>query len=287
MGHDTHDVNGDDKDQDEPAESKVSFKRHRGKEDAAPSSGSNDKSQHELGAVFESLRSEIARNVQSRIESLYTRTDARFSEVLQEMRGLGQKLELVLDALKDQGARHAIVEGRATSDSHRRHLELAQDYRRLVQQDLRILVRLLCPKHGNEGEMELTRRRAKVVSRLVETLFQPLDQPLATKPEQIVAKLREWDPGLAADEAQFRGHFNMVFRKAAEIREGVVHLPLTAHLDFGVELAALPRGHYQTWNPEPADGTRPEFLIAPAYVVNADWPQSLTTPIVFVAPAVN
>ncbi|MER5214139.1 hypothetical protein ABT063_27100 [Streptomyces sp. NPDC002838] len=254
--------------------------------------GGQAKSQRELEALCHQLRTEIAGDVRSQIQFLTTRTDRKADDVLREVHALGEQLgavarnvQLIVDALRDQGVRDAFDGGSATSDIHHRHLDLAKNYSRLVRQDLRQLVRPLCPQQGDEGAMELARRRAHVVSQLVVTLFQPLDQPLSTEREQIVAELRA--SGLATDVAQFRGQFDAVFRKAAELRDGVADLPITAHLDFAVDLTALPADHYQAWNGEQADGTRPEFLIAPAYVMEGDRPRNFTKPIVFVAPAVG
>ncbi|MBM9507943.1 hypothetical protein [Actinacidiphila acididurans] len=268
------------------------FRRQDGPDgrDAAPaSSGRKGVSQRDLEAVRQRLRAEIAADVQRQIESAAARTDRRLDEVLAAVRGLSARLEAVarnvdslMDALRDQGVRDAIDGGRATSDFHRRHLDLAQSYGRLVQQDLRMLVRPLCPRLDGEGEAELARRRAMVVGELVMMLFHPLDQPVAVSQEDIVAELR--DHGLATGAVQFRAQFDAVFRRAGELRDGVAALPFTAHLDTGVDPAALRADQYQPWNRELADTGRPEFVVAHAYVVAGDRPQALTQPIVFLAP---
>lgn len=261
-----------------------------GRDAAAAAPGRKGVSQRDLEAVRQGLRAEIAGDVRRQVEWLAARTERRFDEVLAAVRGLGERIDAVardvdalLDALRDQGVRDAIDGGRATSDFHRRHLDLAQGYGRLVRQDLRMLVRPLCPRLDGEGEAALARRRAMVVGELVMMLFHPLDQPVAVAQEDIVAELR--DHGLATGAVQFRAQFDAVFRRALELRDGVGALPFTAHLDTGVDLAALRADQYQPWNRELADTGRPEFVVAPAYVVAGDRPQALTQPIVFLAAA--
>ncbi|MFC9682471.1 hypothetical protein [Streptomyces sp. NPDC056948] len=251
--------------------------------------GKKDKNQRDTAAWCRWLREQVAEDIKRQTEALTTRTDARTEALLRRVDGLGERLdavarnvELLLDALRDQGVRDAIDAGRATSDVHRRHLELAQTYRTLVTQALRDLGRLLCPKDGDEGRTELARRRAQAVAHLVVLLFQPLDQPMSSTPEEIVARLRAL--GLATEGTQFRGQFAAVFRRAAELREGMAGLALTAELDFAVDLTGLPADHYQPWEQQQADDVQPEFLIAPAYVVGGDRPQRLSRPIVFVTP---
>ncbi|MFJ8718102.1 hypothetical protein ACIRD9_33865 [Streptomyces violaceus] len=251
--------------------------------------GRKDKHQRDTAAWCRWLREEVAEDMIRQTDALTTRTEARTDAVLRAVGGLGERLdavarnvELLLNALRDQGVRDAIDAGRATSDVHRRHLELAHTYQTLVTQSLRELGRLLCPKDGDEGRTELARRRAQAVAHLVVLLFQPLDQPMSGAPEGIVARLREL--GLATEGAQFRGQFAAVFRRAAELREGVAGLALTAELDFAVDPTALPADHYQPWEQQQADDAYPEFLIAPAYVVGGDRPRSLSRPIVFVTP---
>ncbi|MFE7541650.1 hypothetical protein [Streptomyces platensis] len=277
----------------------MNFWNRGGQDGTAPSSGGKDQSLRELKDLFRKLRTEIDEDVRGQVQSLATRTDRSVQDVLDAVHGIDVRLDVVsrnveamaqnvgllLDTLRNQGVREAIDEGRATSNTHHRHLELAKVYDRLVRQDLRQLVRLLCPQQSNEGEADLARRRADVVSKLVVSLFQPLDQPMYLEQEHFVAERREL--GLAADTAQSRGLFDSVSRKAAELRDGVACLPFTAHLDFSIDIAALPADHYTAWDQRWADGGHPEFLIAPAYMVGGDRPRNLTKPIVFVTPSVG
>ncbi|MET9734613.1 hypothetical protein ABZZ79_29450 [Streptomyces sp. NPDC006458] len=256
------------------------------------SSSKRDKDQRDLETGFHSLRTELHEGLQRQSEFLVTQTRLRGEAVLkavdalaERLDGVAQKLDLLLDALRDKGVRDAIDDGRATSDKHHRHLELAQKYQTLVRQDLLTLGRLLCPKQAEEDDMELARRRARAVAQLVEQLFQPLGEPLTKQPEDVLARLREL--GHATDEAQFRGQFSAVFRKAADLRGTVADLSLTAELDFSVDVTDLPTGEYQVWNPSPPEGASPEFLVAPSYGVVGDRPQTYSAPFVFVAPAVG
>ncbi|MGX5213850.1 hypothetical protein ACWKT3_35030 [Streptomyces violaceus] len=251
--------------------------------------GRKDKHPRDAAAWCRWLREEVAEDINRQTEALATRTEARTDAVLRAVGGLGERLdavardvELLLNALRDQGVRDAIDTGRATSDVHRRHLELAKTYRTLVTQSLRELGRMLCPKDGDEGRTELARRRAEAVAHLVVLLFQPLHEPMSSPPEEIVARLHAF--GLATEGAQFRGQFAIVFRRAVELREDVASLALSAELDFSVDPTALQPDHYQPWEQQQADDAHPEFLIAPAYVVGGDRPRSLSRPIVFVTP---
>ncbi|MFI6376951.1 hypothetical protein [Streptomyces sp. NPDC050546] len=249
--------------------------------------GRKERNKRDTAAWCLWLREQVAEDIKRQSATLTTRTEARTEALQRSVDSLGKRLDavarnvdLLLDALRDQGVRDAIDAGRATSDVHRRHLELAQTYRTLVTQALRDLGRLLCPKVGDEGRTELARRRAQAVAHLVALLFQPLDQPMSSTQEEIVDRLRAF--GLATEGTQVRGQFAAVFRRAAELREGVAGLALSAELDFAVDLTALPADHYQPWEEQQADDAQPEFLIAPAYVVGGDRPQSLSRPIVFV-----
>ncbi|MFF0203775.1 hypothetical protein [Streptomyces sp. NPDC005017] len=262
-----------------------------------PSSAKRDKYQKDLDDWFQWLRAELQEDLrqQSRFLVAQTRNRAdglrqaldaladRLDGVDRKLDGVDRKVDRLLDALRDQGVRNAIDDGRATSDKHRRHLELAQKYQTLVRQDLLVLGRLLCPK-GEDGT-DLTRRRAQVVAQLVEQLFHPLDEPMSKQSDDVLGRLTEL--GHETEAAQFRGLFGAVFRKAAELRGTVAGLPLTAELDFAVDVSVLPADEYQVWNPSPGEGMAPEFLVAPAYRVGGERPQPLSTPFVFVAPAVT
>ncbi|WP_327235121.1 hypothetical protein OG349_15270 [Streptomyces sp. NBC_01317] len=255
--------------------------------------GGDKTNQHEgdTAALYTQLREQFTLDINRQTEILTARTDRATNAVLSALEGLGERVdtmarnvELLLNALRDQGVRDAIDTGRATSDLHRDHLPLAETYRTLVTQSLRDLGRLLCPKEGDEGRTELARRRARAVAYLVVLLFHPLDRPMSSTQEEIAAQLREL--GLATEVPGFRGQFPAVFQRAWELREGVAGLALPAALDFGTDVTALPADGYQPWEQQ-ADDARPEFLIAPAYVVGGDRPRSLSRPVVFLTPAVH
>lgn len=243
--------------------------------------GRRNKNQHDVEACHRMLQ-----DIQRQTDALTLRTDA----LLRAVHGLGERLDAVVrnvdrvaDALRDQGVRDAIDTGRVTSDVHRRHLELAENYWALVTQSLRNLGRVLCPKESDEGRAELARRRARAVAHLVRFLLQPLDRPVSGPPEEIVDRLREL--GLATGGTQFHHQFAAVFSRAAALREDVAGLALTAGLDFDVDPTALSADDYQPWEQQQADGAQPEFLVAPAYVVGGDRPRTFSPPIVFTTPA--
>ncbi|MFE1441749.1 hypothetical protein [Streptomyces sp. NPDC058739] len=256
-----------------------------------PSSAKRDKYQKDLDDWFQWLRAELQEDLRQQSRFLVAQTRNRADGLRQavdaladRLDGVDRKVDRLLDALRNQGVRNAIDDGRATSDKHRRHLELAQKYQTLVRQDLLVLGRLLCPKGAEEDDTELARRRAQVVAQLVEQLFQPLDEPMSKQSDDVLGRLTEL--GHETEAAQFRGLFGAVFRKAAELRGTVAGLPLTAELDFAVDVSVLPADEYQAWNHAPGEGTAPEFLVAPAYRVGGERPQPLSSPFVFVAPAV-
>ncbi|QDY77880.1 hypothetical protein [Streptomyces qinzhouensis] len=245
-----------------------------------------------MAAGHEWLRHQIVTELRQQTHQLMSTAASDQAAVLRAVADLNERVdavarnvERVLDALRDQGVRNAIAGGSATSDVHRRHLDLAQDYRRLVRQEVRFLVRLLCPRLDGEGDTDLARRRAETARRLVELLFEPLDQPMARKQEQIVAELRRL--GLTTEVPDFQAQFGTAFRKAATLRDAVVGLPHTGHLDFLADVTVLPPDRYEAWDGKQSDGAPPEFLIAPAYVIAGDRPQALTQPIVFVAPVIR
>ncbi|MYV57204.1 hypothetical protein [Streptomyces sp. SID3212] len=250
-----------------------------------------NKNQGDAAALYAQLREQFALDIDRQTEILTARTDQATNAVLSALEGLGERVdtvarnvELLLNALRDQGVREAIDTGRATSDLHRDHLPLAETYRTLVTQSLRDLGRLLCPKEEDEGRTELARRRARAVAQLVVLLFHPLDRPMSSAQEEVTARLREL--GLATEVPGFRGQFPAVFQRASELREGVAGLALPAALDFETDVTALPADSHQPWEQQ-ADDARPEFLIAPAYVVGGDRPRSLSLPVVFLTPVAH
>lgn len=277
-----------DEEQGEPTGSSMGLLRKSDKE-GKHSLPENAVSQSELEAVNDWLLNKVAADLRHQTDHLTSRMAEHQTAVLRAVADLNKRLDavardvqLILDALRNQGVRNAIDSGHTTSDIHRRHLELAQSYSGLMQQDVRHLVKLLCPQQTGEDDTALARRRAEIARKLVALLFEPLDQPLSGKPEQIVAELRELN--LATDAPDFRTGFPTTFGKAARLRDAVVGLPITGELDSPVDVTALSADDYEPWPVKPAPGARPEFLIAPSYIMRGARPQTLTKPVVFVAP---
>ncbi|RPK27541.1 hypothetical protein EES37_36605 [Streptomyces sp. ADI91-18] len=194
---------------------------------------------------------------------------------------LTDMVRAMLDSMREQRVLQAVDSGRATTDFHYQHLELAQTYKTLVRQSLRSLGRELCPTRDGESPAERTRRRAEAVGGLVPILFEHLGRYAAPPPpEGVITRLRAM--GLAVD-GLFRAQFAQVYPRVAALHAGVAKAGLAAELEFGVDLSALPANQLLSWELE-GDCTRPEFLVAPAYRLMADPPVRLSPPIVFAAP---
>ncbi|MGV9311018.1 hypothetical protein ACWDR0_02340 [Streptomyces sp. NPDC003691] len=272
----------------EPEDMRIVGRNRKGGESSSPEK--TPASQSDLAASIKELRQEFRaelarqdnRHIQA-LEKLRSRVFQRLTDQDERHDTVKRDIQVLFDAARNEGLRRAIEDGRATSDSHRRHHGLSQDYRRLVLQEVLFLGRMLCPPQAGSTEADLRRRRAEAAREVVKMLFDPLDRPMDRTPEQFTAELRKLN--LATGDPGFPALFATAYRRAAALRDTVGALPHSARLDFRADPTALPADHYEVWDPGQTGGGHPEFLIGPAYVMVADKPQPLTQPIVFVAPA--